>query len=289
MTTEQGLASPRELGLLRYFRAIPTPPDHREAVRAMVGGGALVLVGLVLGTFASTGLSRLLIGGALLGGGGVLVARGSMHYLRDKYAYEKDLAAAFPRSTDDVVDLWLADGLARLRAHSLERLGLAEEDCEQVDVPPILSPIIWLKPGVPKENVVWQIGRDRRARFGIYGIAYLWFADNRLGIFRCDYNLIKDVALSEEIHQFHYQDIASVAMRETTSSLTLPTGVSLTSQQELTIAVANGSYFSITVDAEQLKRLTGAEHVPTSGAEKALSALRLRLEEKKARLLRAER
>ena len=251
----------------------------------MFSGGLLAAFSLLFWLGATDLFGKLILGSVFLGGGGVLTIQGLGRYLRDRYAYDRALVQAFPRPSDPAVEHWLNDGTQRVRKHSLEKLSLMEEDCDFADLPPIRGPIMWLKSGLDPEHIIWTAGTDGVARFGTYSITYLWFAEHYLAIFRCDYDLIKDAILNEETYEYFYQDIISFSTHEEASALTLKTGQSLTSRQEFRIAVANGSYFSVTVGASQLKRLTGAERVPDSGAEKAISAIRKKLQEKKHSML----
>jgi hypothetical protein len=207
-----------------------------------------------------------------------------MQMLGEKYAYQKSLVSVFPQPSDREVDRWFADGLARLKDHSLEKLDLTEEECADSDLPPLVGPILWNVNGVAPEDVVWKSGQDRQARFGVYQLSFLWLADEHLGIFTCHYDFIRDALLNEITYGFFYRDIVSVSTHEEASALTLPTGQSLTSRQEFRISVANGRYFSMTVGSEQLQELTGAERIPEPGTEQAIRALRTKLKAKKGTL-----
>ena len=288
MTDSTRQISEREKALVRYFCKPPMCPEHRDARRYAYLGAALTLAGIIFAIGASSGCGRAVIGGTFLVAGIALAAKGAVLFLRDKSAYEKALAAAFPQPADQAVDQWLVDGLARLKHHSLDRLSLTAEECDQAEVPPIRAPVPRPKKGLVPEDVVWRVGSDGKARFGVYDTSYLWFTQRHLAIFRCDYDLIRDVTANEETYEFYYQDIVSVTTREKSSSVTLRTGDKLTLSREFRIAVANDKYFLITFDLAELKQLTGAETLPDSGSEKAIRAIRKMLQERKNRLLSTE-
>ncbi len=277
--------SEREKALVRYFRELPEEPDHKQATFQGRLGAVLVGLGIVFGLGASSYLGRHLLSTALLIGGCLVGGRGLAQYFWDRYQYEQALGDIFPQPTDEAVDLWLADAQERLHDHSLEKLGLMKEDCEFIDLPPVRGPVVRVRKGLIPDNIVWKVGRDGAPRFGVYQVAYLWFAKDHLAIFGCFYDLIRDAILNQDTYEYYYQDIVSVSTREIASSYTLPTGFTLTSEQEFRIAVSNGSYFSLTVGASQLKQLTGAERVPDNGVEDAIQAIRKKLQEKKYRLL----
>jgi hypothetical protein len=274
--------SPQENLLTRYFRSVPSRPSHAEAFRWMGFGGAVAVLGLLFGIAGGSGGPLLAI--ILVVCAAALAGKGVAQMLREKYAYQKSLVSVFPQPSDHEVDRWLADGLDRLRRHSLEKLDLTPEECEQSDLPPIVGPVLWIVNGVAPEDVVWKRGQDGTARFGAYEVSYLWLADEHLGIFTCHYDLIRDAILNEVTYGFFYRDIVSVSTHEEASALTLPTGQSLTSRQEFRISVANGSYFAMTVGSDQLKELTGAERIPEPGTDQAIRALRSKLREKKGAL-----
>ena len=278
------LASPREQLLTRYFRQVPVPPTHREPGRWFIGGGVLAVVSLAFWFGGSTACSGALLGSVFLLAGGALVYRGGAQLLKEKYAYQKSLVSVFPQPSDREVDRWFAEGRERLKAHSLEKLDLTEDECGEADFAPIVGPVVWMVNGVAPEDVVSKRGQDGLARFGVYQLSFLWLADEHLGIFTCHYDFIRDALLNEETYGFFYRDIVSVSTHEEASALTLPTGQSLTSRQEFRISVANGRYFSMTVGSEQLQELTGAERIPEPGTEQAIRALRAKLKEKKGTL-----
>lgn len=278
-------AASRENAAQRYFKPIPIAPNSNQSLRRIAVGAAVMAFGFLLWFTLPSWLGRWVIGGAFFCVGGVFAARFAWHHFYEMLGYQKEMAAIFPQPTDQAIDSWLDNGIERVRLHSLERLGLTPDDCPSVSLPPIISPILWIKHGLDPCDVVWKRGKDTKPRFGVYEIGFLWMAEHHLGVFSCDYNLIRDAILNEETYEFFYQDIISVSVREQSSALTLKTGESLTSVQELRISVANDPCFSIKVGAAQLKQLTGAEFVPESGVERTLSAIRKKMQDTKASLL----
>ena len=278
---------PRQDALRRYFTPLPTPPDRRRALLRIGGCAAVMAVGFLFWIASPSWLGRFVIGSAFFFVGLGMVARFAWLYAYDNYLYQQDLAKAFPKPTHTAVNQWLTDAIQRIRAHSLERLALSPEDCDFVDLPPIIGPILWVKAGIDPADITWIQGNHAIPHCGVYQVAFLWLAKFHLGIFSCDYNLIRDAILNEEIYEFFYQDIGGISVKEQASALTLKTGQSLKSAQELRISVANDRYFTFTLGAEQLQELTGTEFVPKSGVEVALSAVRKRMQDAKAGLLRS--
>ncbi|MCB1032219.1 MAG: hypothetical protein KDD47_00100 [Acidobacteria bacterium] len=285
-TTTTRVISPKEQLLRRYFRKIPVRPTYTYSIRLSRFGGGLSLAGLLLLLTSMQTARGGFLGLILLVAGGVLLFHSVRRWLGEKYTFEKALSASFPQPPDQEVDRWFGEALGRLRNYSLERLDLTDEEVEGIEeIPPIIGPILWAVGGVPWEDLVSKTGQDGMARYGVYQISYLWLSEESLGIFRCDYNFVRDAVLNEETHEYYYQDIVAVSTREESSALTLASGQSLTSVQEFYISVSNDRYFTMTIGSEQLKQLTGAERVLDNGTEQVVRALRAKLKEKKGTLL----
>ena len=264
-------------GLRRYFQARPTAPDLRVGRRMRSGGALLAGLGSVFLVAASTACGRLALGFVFLVGGIVLALRGHLEILRLQAAYRKALAQVYPQPTDREVDLLFSAGLQKLLGHSLQRLGLTAEECQEIDLPPVCGPVLWNKPGLEGQDLVWRVGSDGVARFGVYNITFLWMAKRHVGVFQCDYSFVRDAILNAETHEYFYRDIVSVTTRERASALTLPRGEAVTTEQEFCISVSGDRFFKMTVGSSELKKLTGAETIPESGADRAVQALRSQL------------
>lgn len=285
MTTTEREISGREQLLRRYFRKIPVRPTHQEAKRWMIAGGAVFALGVLAILVASDGCSRSVLGIAFLSGAVALEWRGLSQFLREKYAFEKALVSIFPQPSDSEVDRWFANALDRVEQRSLEKLDLVKGNLERdMKRAPIIGPVPWYISGVSPDSVVWKLGEDGKSRFGVYEISFFWLAKTQLGIFRCDFDFIRDAILNEETYEFFYRDIISVSTYEKASSLTLASGTSLTLKRELRISVANDRYFSMRLRAEELKQLTGGESAELSEPEFAVNALRAKLRETKGLL-----
>lgn len=270
--------SDREKLVRRYFHPIPPRPGYSEAKKIALGAGSLLVIALVFSLFASALFSRIFLGFFF----GICTAltglKAVKRFWQDRANFRRQLRLAFPRPTDQEVDMWFEDALARLRNHSLEKLGLTEEECSDVELPPIRSPLLALKAGLAPQDVrAWATGDDGVARFGVYEIIYIWLAETHIGIFRCDYNFIRDVHLNDETHTPEYHHILFVSTREVSSSVALPTGESLSYGQEFQIELTSGRAFRFPIHSSGLRRLTGAEIIPDSGAERAVRALQTKI------------
>ena len=214
------------------------------------------------------------------------IGRGFYAWTVRQQSYQREFAQAFPRPTDRETDELLEFALARLRGHSLDALGLDEEDCSFTDLPALRTPVVWLESGIVPQHIAWIEGRDGVTRFGVYNLMFLWMAENHLGVFQCDYDLFVDACVNEKIYEFFYQDITSISIEERSSALSLPNGRSLTWIRELKINLSGDNVWRVAIQSPQLKELTGAEKMPVSQDDRVIRILRKVVQEKKERLLR---
>ena len=270
-------ASPREELLVRYFRELPAPLDCAAAQQWWAGAGALFVLSWIVGIGSGSSRNGLFLSVVFLGVSLMAAGKGTVLFLQEKYRYQKALVAVFPQPSDSEFDDWLAQGIERIKAHSLVKLDLVAENCADVDLDPIVGPVVTYRDGVAPEDLVSKIGRDGIPRFGVYQVTFLWLAKEHLGIFHCVYDFIRDAVLNDEALDFFYRDIISVSTCERSSSVTLPTGLSLTSVEEFRISVANDRYFSAQVRVEKRKELTKEEDSVPEGCEKAVRVLRAKL------------
>ncbi len=270
---------PRETALRTYFAASAEKPRVTRGTGLVVAAALLLLVSLSMLTssgrmsggcamfFAAPGI---LLG--LWGGGRLWQARSSRRRrLRE--------AAEGPGAEE--VQAWLDHGLDRVMDRSLRALGLSEEELVS-DLLTIVAPVFWSTQGIRHGDLLFRTGSDGRARFGVYGVAVIALTDRHLGVFSCEYNFVRDDIRNEKTCEYHYRDIVSVSTGETSSSLLLPSGEKLATVQEFRVSVPNGEAIRITVDAPEIRRMTGADALPSSGAEKAVRAIRAMLRQKKA-------
>lgn len=182
--------------------------------------------------------------------------------------------------SDRRVDQWFDQGIDRLTKESLTKLNLSAGELV-ADSLVIQAPILWSTHGVADKDLVWRKGKDDEVRFGVYRVTIIQLTDRLLGAYSCDYDFIRDVALNEETEEYHYQDIVAVSTQELASSYTLPTGVKLTHAQQFRISVSSGEAIEVVIGADKLRKVTGDDEIPDTGAEKAVSVIRAMLRDKK--------
>lgn len=218
----------------------------------------LIGIGLLLLAFKATVLGILLIVG-----GGVWV------YFMYQYS----------GPSDQQIDQWFQEDISRLVDKSIDKLGLEGEDIPGEPVI-VFGPIFWQTNGIPSEDLLWRKGKDGIARFSVYRVTIIQLPKHHLSSYSCNFNLLKNAALNETMHEFHYKDVVSVSTREESTNYTLPSGMKLVSAQEFRISVSSGEHISVIVGSEKLKQITNAE-IPTTSVEKAIQTIRTLLREKK--------
>ncbi len=181
---------------------------------------------------------------------------------------------------DRRVDEWFEQGIDKLTKESLTKLNLSPGELV-ADALIVRAPILWSTYGVEDKDLVWRKGKDDEVRFGVYRVTIIQLTDRLLGAYSCDYNFVRDVALNEETEEYHYQDIVGVSTQELASSYTLPTGVKLTHAQQFRISVTSGEAIEVVIGADKLRKVTGDDELPDTGAERAVSVIRAMLRDKK--------
>ncbi len=206
---------------------------------------------------------------------------------RKKSKEEKEIRKYFKRGfrkiRDIEMDHYLQDGIDRIKEESVEKLSLHKTETQIFDPLVVKAPILYQTEDVDKKDLVWKVGKDGIARFGLYSILIIHLTERHLAAFGCVYNLIRDVSLSEYTNEFHYQDIVSVSTKELSSSFTLPSGEKLTYAQEFAITVSSGDSISVLITTGKLEKTKKKYNYKIdTGAEKAVKFIRQRLREKKA-------
>jgi hypothetical protein len=187
-------------------------------------------------------------------------------------------AAAGP--LDEEVQAWLDDGLDCVKERALLALSLSDEELVS-ELVTIVAPVLWSVDGIDHEDLSFRTGEDGCTRFGVYSLAVIALTQTNLGVFRCEYDFIQDAVRNESTCEYHYRDIVAVSTSKVSRSLRMRSGERLTETQEFRVSVPNGEAVRITVDAVEIRRMTGSDALPASGAEKAARAIRAMLRQKK--------
>jgi len=270
----------KEASLRRYFAKPPQEPDKSAFVPLIIGAVGAIAIGLVL-LFATDSDSANRMGGVLLVvglAGALLINFNNKSLAAD---YERKLKEIQPQPTDQQVDAWFTDGMLKLVRNAALRLGMdLSSDC-------ITAPLHIVAPnakgayGVDPSDVTWRKGQDDQIRFGIYQIMFVFLTKRHLATFVCDFNFLRDVSLNERTSEYHYTDVVSVTTQEYSTSLSLPTGNKMIVTQDFVLSVSSGEGTKITLDAGEIRKITGEDEPPSTGAESAVRVIRAMLRDKK--------
>ena len=189
-----------------------------------------------------------------------------------------------PQASQSQIREWLKDWLATVVKQSVSRLGLVTEEIEDFHSYQVLTPVLRPTLGISQGDLLWRVDSGS-AFFGVYKISALHFADHHLGIYSCDYNFIRNIALNECTYEVHYQDISSFATVEEASAYTLPTGKKMTSSQRFILTLIGGEQIGLGANESQLRSSLRADSVPETETEFAISAIRTLLRDKKRQTL----
>lgn len=282
-------ANDREVALRKYFTR-PTKPSESGVITLIALGctffglGVLILLpnlfSLVFGrenfNSAATQFSLLLlVAGVGLAGAGAASLRSI------RISYQQLLSSLSPQPSDLEVDAWFADDIEKLIDHARNSLHMPEATTLSrplAILAPSLNPLIH---GIPLEEIAFQFGKDKRARFSIHHALIIFLTEHHLVAFSCDFNLIRSVALNETTHEYHYCDIISVSTLEESEARTLPTGEKLATSQTFFVSVASGESLKVSVDIARLRQMASLVGAPETGADAAVRAIRAMLREKK--------
>jgi hypothetical protein len=279
----------REAALRVYFARRPQLDSLTLAAVLLAIGGLFLL--LFLSSLTEDGSPfKLFIFPAILFGG-----CGWFLYSSIQSSFQKRLAEyqSLPSPPADIhVEAWLQEGVAKLTEHSRHALHLDASEGTFSEPLRILSPTLTQRTGVDPWDLDWLQGTDGKLRFGVYRATLIWLTDRHLASYTCFYDFIRDVPVNETATEIHYCDVVSFSTQETSStrdtfSANLPTGRKATVQEELILSVASGGAIRVTLEEAYVKHITGAEELPESGAEKAVTVIRTMLRDKKRKELEA--
>ena len=268
----------QETALRTYFESAPRKPDMTRGMVYIVVATLLFLVSVSTSSGSGTlsgGCAMFFAAPAVVLG---LWGAGKLWRAWAKYQRQLREAAAGPQ--DEEVQTWLDQGLDRVKEHALSSLGLTDDELVS-DPLMVVAPVVWSVDGISDGDLLLRTGSDGCARFGVYSVATIALTERHLCAFRCEYSFVQDRIRNEKTCEYHYGDIVSVSTREEPCTLRLPSGKELAKVQEFRVSIPSGEAIRITVDVPEIRRMAGVDSLPTSGAEKAVRAIRAMLRQKK--------
>ncbi len=294
--TQQATATTDRKKLVRrYFRKTPDAADLRFARSLMVAAATTPVL-----AFATFLLGSNVLGGAFLVAGIVLAIQG----YEKKAGYERQLAAAEPKPSNQEMDRFLAADLQRAAPRSMRLLGLTSEELEltNVQVHPIASlgglsgriqpergPLLVFGPHVPS---LAAVGEDGIWRFSIYDVMVICPTGYLLGVYQCTIDLISGEIRDEKTQEYHYADVVAVSTRTSRAEddmfnpLDLRFGRTVNpfgkaAFRTFEIVVSSGDRSTIVVGIMDEDRPDRQARLQESGIDRVITAVRRMLREKK--------
>lgn len=184
------------------------------------------------------------------------------------------------KATDQQMDSWLQEDFKQLADKAIKKVGI--ESSELIKDPLTISgPILWGGiNGVPSTDMVFKVGKDKRARFGIYKINVFLLTDKQILSFEAYYNFLKMVTLNDKTEEFFYKDVTGLSTQETSSNFVLPNGQKLVNSQSFVLKVYNDPAIQVVLSSLELEKFVGGS-IPTTEADKNIQALRTVWRDKK--------
>ena len=188
-----------------------------------------------------------------------------------------------PHQSDQKYDKSLQETIARLSKRSKEKLHISDHVLKTLV---IKAPVIWKRKDLNTNDISWRVGRDGKARFGVYRVLVMHLTDAYLGIFSCYYNLKNGTITNESIKQHQYSDIVSVSLSEFGDDvvLTLRSGNEVKTRRQFRIVFKNNEKITITVNAHSISEEVGIDgHLPEKEVEDVVNILNSFLRERSPR------
>ncbi len=266
----------REIATRAYFQS----SEHNLKLRgaaSLIISALLILVGISVAP-GSGGITQGCIALVFFVPGITLGLLGGLRLLYDLWR-NRGIRTNPDCPSDDEIQRLIDEGIESARNHALDSLGLSDGHLAFEPLT-IIAPLLWRTEGVHDDELVFRRGKDGELRFGVYSITIIALAERHIAAFTCSYRLIYDDVVNVRICEYQYHNIVSVSVSEKPSSLRFVSGEEISTAQEFRVSVQNGEAIRITIDAPAIRRLTGADSLPSTGVERAVRAIRAALRDR---------
>lgn len=186
-----------------------------------------------------------------------------LQYQAAKTRYEK-------RPTVEKMREWLKEDITRIVEGTTEQLNIAEVTHDPIYV---YGPLYFDKVDGVDNTLVLRRYVDGTYFYSTYRFSVFCFADKFLGVYQTNYNMIKNICVSEETDEFYYKDIVAVRTQTKSSNYSLKSGEKLEESKTFTLSVSSGESVSVILNDPEIK--IGAEI--ESRGDQAVSNIRAML------------
>jgi hypothetical protein len=174
------------------------------------------------------------------------------------------------RPAIDKMREWLKEDIARIVEGSTEQLNIDEITHDPIYV---YGPLYFDKVDGVDNALVLRRYVNGSYFYSTYRFSVFCFADKFLGVYQTNYNMIKNVSVSEETDEFYYKDIVAVRTQTKSSNYSLKSGEKLEESKTFTLSVSSGESVSVILNDPKIKVGTEIE----SRGDHAVSNIRAML------------
>jgi hypothetical protein len=166
---------------------------------------------------------------------------------------------------------WLQEGLAKAGEASIKSLGIVETTGEPIFV---VGPLY--DSGVQGFSLDDVLRRKVEGGYfySTFRVAVFQFAEQFLGAYQADYNMIKDALTSERTDEFFYRDVVAVRVSSESSNYTLKTGERLEHAKTFSLAVSSGDKINVVINDPCLSATSELESLGNDAVANVRSMLR---------------
>lgn len=259
----------RRKSVVRYFTDI----NIGFVVAIIPIGVILIYVGL-----HEPDLTFLLAVGLLVSCGGIL---GIMVSLR--------------RPSDRQMDTLIDNDLDNVAKRAMVRLNLDDSDLVSETIY-VIGPRIW---NIAGAKVALRRGKDDRIRYTPIGVTILFFTEHQLIGYQCALDLYTGCALDESTDEYFYRDVVSVSVRTMSETFHLDKAdrraikgtelekvieddtLHLKKAEKFILTTSGGTALEVILNDPKFLEAVGGGAMPKDRTEKAVTAVRKMLLEKK--------
>ena len=145
---------------------------------------------------------------------------------------------------------WLNEDASRIVRESKEHLNINEGTRAPI---PVYGPIYFERVDGIDNALVLRRDVDGGYFYSTYRISVFHFTDKFLGSYQANYNMIKNVATSQQTDEFYYKDVVAVRTQTKDSNYTLKSGEKLEESKTFSLAVSSGDHVSVIINDPKIK------------------------------------
>jgi hypothetical protein len=273
-------ATDRATQVRKYFTKMPEKPEtpnySKHQVKMGLGSG-LMFVGLIL-LFSGEGIPILLgiaaeyFGFKFLKKGFSEYSKVKKKYKADYKQYEKDYEKAMPKPSDEQIDKWMNDDIAKIIEEALRRLDLDHGDYRA-------NPLIIGGPTQSKKNK-YATGQDGKVRYSYFDILIVFLTDYHVASYHCSNSMELGQSETDNTQEFPYKEITNLGT-QTVKELIYFAGDDAVSEKGFQKFILATSGANIIQVAYAFSRNNIDLELKTIGEEKTIAAIRKKLQDYK--------